>query len=211
MPGSGTEATLWCKKRAAAVSQPPPGGPGKGQAREVVPHDRATRQPGRSSGTRVTAHDDRPVAGIPLLPRSYIPRVRLWDRLNVATEGSVTMVIAPAGAGKTLGVAGRMRRTGRAADAWWVGSTSDLSVEDLRTLTEIPSYGARPTLLILDDAHTLSRQVLRYLDDRLSQDPQTLRVVLLSRWDLALTAWSPSSSETSQSCAGTCCDSTSGR
>ncbi|MFL6132274.1 MAG: LuxR C-terminal-related transcriptional regulator [Nocardioidaceae bacterium] len=139
----------------------------------------------------MTAHDDRPVAGIPLLPRSYIPRVRLWDRLNVATEGSVTMVIAPAGAGKTLGVAGWLRRTGRAADAWWVGSTSDLSVEDLRTLTEIPSYGARPTLLILDDAHTLSRQVLRYLDDRLSQDPQTLRVVLLSRWDLALTRQVP--------------------
>ena len=48
----------------------------------------------------------RPVAGAPWLPRHYTPRRLLWSRLEAASNHAVTIVVSPAGAGKTLGVAG---------------------------------------------------------------------------------------------------------
>ena len=44
---------------------------------------------------------------------------------------------------------------------------------------------------MVDDAQTLSRDVLAYLDRRLSDDPRSLRLLLISRWDLPLTRLVP--------------------
>ena len=52
---------------------------------------------------------------VPRLPRVYVPRARLWSRLEDATSSGVTLVVAPVGAGKTLGVAGWLRATGRSS------------------------------------------------------------------------------------------------
>ncbi|NUS51423.1 MAG: hypothetical protein HOQ22_10335, partial [Nocardioidaceae bacterium] len=142
--------------------------------------ERASTLPRRGTVTRM-----------PLLPRKYVARARLWDRLESASDGAVTLVVAPVGAGKTLGVAGWLRRTGRAADALWVASSPDLTVADVRRLTTTPGADGRARLLVLDDAQVLHGSVLSYLDDLLSQDPQSLRVVMISRWDLPLTRLVP--------------------
>jgi ATP/maltotriose-dependent transcriptional regulator MalT len=126
-----------------------------------------------------------------VLPRWYLPRPRFWERLELATDGAVTLVVAPVGAGKTLGVTGWLRHSGRAADTTWVAATPDLTTEDLDRLIAIPSADGRPRLLVLDDAQVLSGPVLGHLDDRLSQDPRSLRLVLVSRWDLPLSRLVP--------------------
>ncbi|MBE1875842.1 hypothetical protein [Myceligenerans pegani] len=46
---------------------------------------------------------------VPLVPRVYVPRSRFWQHLDDATDGAVTLVVAPVGSGKTMGVAGWLR------------------------------------------------------------------------------------------------------
>ena len=46
------------------------------------------------------------VGRLPALPRVYVPRRRLWEQLDAATESAVTLLIGPGGSGKTLGIAG---------------------------------------------------------------------------------------------------------
>ena len=48
---------------------------------------------------------------VPRLPRAYVPRARLWARLDVATESTLTLLVGPGGSGKTLGVSGWLRRS----------------------------------------------------------------------------------------------------
>jgi hypothetical protein len=50
----------------------------------------------------------------PALPRTYVVRKRLWEQLDESDAGAVTLLVAPAGAGKTLGVSGWLRLHGRA-------------------------------------------------------------------------------------------------
>src|SRR5262245_41038381 len=58
----------------------------------------------------------------PRLPRVYIPRHRLWEQLDRATEGAVTLLVAPGGAGKTLGVGGwlQVSSVAQAYGATWL-------------------------------------------------------------------------------------------
>src|SRR4051794_8596496 len=72
----------------------------------------------------------------PILPRSYVPRRRLAKSLDAATrDAGVTMLVAPAGAGKTHGVAGWVRDRRRHEDAIWVPKADTLTTEDLVLLT----------------------------------------------------------------------------
>jgi LuxR family transcriptional regulator, maltose regulon positive regulatory protein len=124
---------------------------------------------------------------VPVLPRDYVVRTRLWGRLDQARGSAVTVVVAPLGAGKTLGVAGWLRHTGHAGETRWKASSHDLSVDDIRRLTGRYAPPSPPPLVVLDDAHRLSTDVIGYLDHELTHDPEALRVVLVSRSDLGLT------------------------
>ena len=148
-------------------------------AGRLVPQQRALGRTGARAATR-----------LPLLPRTYLPRQRLWDSLDAAAEGAVTLLVAPVGAGKTLGVVGWLH-TGRHPEAVWVAGSPDLSVDSVRRLTSRKGADGQPRLLVVDDAQTLSRDVLAYLDRRLSDDPRSLRLLLISRWDLPLTRLVP--------------------
>lgn len=121
-----------------------------------------------------------PGRGGPRLPRTYVPRTSFWTQLDEATRGPVTLVVAPAGAGKTLGVGGWLDRRG--APARWI--TADVSWDSGR-LRGLLTPGS-PGLLVIDDAHLLPPSAVGLLDERLSQAPESLRVLLLSRWDLRL-------------------------
>ncbi len=130
---------------------------------------------------------------VPRLPRVYVPRARLWSRLEDATSSGVTLVVAPVGAGKTLGVAGWLRTTGRAADTTWIHADATWSPDRIEKLLPDPAQGEPRSahLLVVDDAHLLPIATQRVLDDRLVNSPETLRLVLLSRWDLSLTRLVP--------------------
>jgi LuxR family transcriptional regulator, maltose regulon positive regulatory protein len=117
---------------------------------------------------------------LPRLPRAYVPRRRLWARLDAAADGAATLVLGPGGAGKTLGVAGWLHETGRAADAAWVRGDAGWTPARL-----MPLLGP-DRLVVVDDAHQLPSATIRALDARLDTDPDSLRLLLASRWDLAL-------------------------
>lgn len=110
----------------------------------------------------------------------------------------MTLVVAPAGAGKTLGVAGWLHHgtAPQTSGAHWLQVDPDLSPA---RLDEALADGFDPAagepqaqrLLVIDDAHLLSAACLRMLDERLNGRPEALKLVLLSRWDLPLTRLVP--------------------
>ncbi|WP_395690394.1 LuxR C-terminal-related transcriptional regulator [Nocardioides sp.] len=110
-----------------------------------------------------------------------MPRHRLWERLDGATEGAATLLVGPGGSGKTLGVAGWLRETGRAESSTWV--RADASLTPARLAAQLDP----DRLLVLDDAHDLPIATVRSLDEHLERDPDSLKVLLLSRWDLPFT------------------------
>jgi len=131
----------------------------------------------------------------PRLPRIYVDRHRLWDRLEEATQNPLTLLVAPVGAGKTLGVSGWLHHTGRTGRVAWV--SADASWDRTRmgrlldTATRDAEHGSVPELIVVDDAHQLPQATLRLLDERLNAAPLDQRVLLLSRWDLPLTRLVP--------------------
>ncbi|MFD2792216.1 LuxR C-terminal-related transcriptional regulator [Promicromonospora vindobonensis] len=156
----------------------------------------------------------RPAAAdlAPRLPRVFVPRPRLWQRLDEAVDGSVTMVVAPAGAGKTVGVTGWLRFTAspHALDAVWVRADDTWTPERLDGVLDGQELDGRDLdgqvldrpepagmsdrsspLVVVDDAHRLPAATLRRIDDRLNTTPEGLRVLLLSRWPLPLTRLVP--------------------
>jgi DNA-binding CsgD family transcriptional regulator len=118
---------------------------------------------------------------LPRLPRAYVPRRRLWAHLDDAVQGAATLLVGPGGAGKTLGVAGWVRATGRADATTWVRADASWTPDRLLALLD----PAR--LVVVDDAHGLPVTTIRALDRRLDRDPDSLRLLLVSRWDLPLT------------------------
>jgi ATP/maltotriose-dependent transcriptional regulator MalT len=125
-----------------------------------------------------------------MLPRSFVPRAGLWERLDTASRGAVTLLVAPAGAGKTLGVAGWLETRGLSDSALWVSVDQDLTADVLERLLATGAATA-PHLLLLDDAHRLPPDSATYLDRLLSEQPESLNLLLLARWDPPLTRLIP--------------------
>lgn len=129
---------------------------------------------------------------VPRLPRVYVARERFWARLDAA-DSAVTLVVAPAGAGKTLGAAGWLAHSprARAAEPVWIHADSDWSAA---RLAEVLDTAARdtgsggPGLVVVDDAHALPSEAVALVDRRLGESPESMRMLMLSRWDLPL-AW----------------------
>ena len=117
---------------------------------------------------------------LPRLPRAYVPRRRLWSRLDDAADGAATLLVGPGGSGKTLGVAGWVRETSRADSTTWVRADATWTADRLLPLLD-PGR-----LVVVDDAHDLPATTIRALDARLDTDPDSLRLLLVSRWDLPL-------------------------
>ena len=102
------------------------------QVREIVP--------GRAPVSRV--------AGAPRLPHRYLPRPDLWSRLDVATRSAVTVVVAPAGAGKTLAVAGWLERSAREHDVSWVDGERTTTRHGLAAVLEAARRGSTPAPVV---------------------------------------------------------------
>ncbi len=175
------------RARAKNHDGQPPGvsnRPAEASARARIPSPRGPEPDARGSDRR-----------LPGLPSVYLPRPELCRQLEAAVCSSVALVVAPAGAGKTVGVAGWLRRSGRAAETLWVDATGDLDSATMAALLRAvgperpdhgrPAEGAGPSLLVVDDAHRLPASTVHHVDQLLMQEPRALRLMLLSRWDLA--------------------------
>jgi LuxR family transcriptional regulator, maltose regulon positive regulatory protein len=131
-------------------------------------------------------------SGAPRLPRAHVPRTRLWRALDRGADGAVTLLVAPAGAGKTLGVGAWVRRRD---DVVWVQADDGWPAERFESLLDQSRSGraddSAPRLVVVDDAHRLPPASLRLIDDRLMRAPDTMKLLLLSRWDLPLTRMVP--------------------
>ena len=157
---------------------------------------RGAADPGRRPSTVVAPGSDVPSGPVPRLPRVYVPRAELWQRLDIATRNPLTLLVAPVGAGKTLGVSGWLRRTDQATGCTWVHADPSWTPERLDAVLE---WAARedegealpPRLVVVDDAHALPSSTLRLIDSRLNDRPLEMRLLLLSRWDLPLTRLVP--------------------
>lgn len=129
---------------------------------------------------------------LPGLPRVYVRRERLWDRLEQATDSSVTLLVGPAGSGKTLGLSGWLHHTDRASCTTWVQADPSWDAARLLPLLDRRERASgRPALVVVDDAHLLPLATVRALDDRLDRDPESLRLLLASRWDLPFNRLAP--------------------
>jgi LuxR family transcriptional regulator, maltose regulon positive regulatory protein len=145
-----------------------------------------------SSEQRARAWSDW--ADPPRLPRVYVPRPRLWEKLDVATDHGVTALVAPVGAGKTLGASGWLQASGNAADSIWVHADGSWSWRRLQRLLDAAGQGGdepttpdgRPRLVVIDDAQALPAATLRLIETKLNDSPERLRLLLISRWDLPL-------------------------
>ncbi|MET1007804.1 MAG: LuxR C-terminal-related transcriptional regulator [Propionibacteriaceae bacterium] len=112
----------------------------------------------------------------------------------------MTSLVAPVGAGKTLGVSGWLRARDLSADTMWVHADMTYDPARMTRLLDWASSGPRrarsepdgqPQLIVIDDAHALPSATLRLLDQRLDAAPDTLRLLLLSRWDLGISRLVP--------------------
>ena len=124
----------------------------------------------------------------PRLPRVYVPRTLLWDRLDAATPNALTLLVGPMGSGKSLGVSGWLESRGD-EDARWIAADASWDparVREALLAAQDPEAPA-PRLVVVDDAHLLPLASVRLIDERLNEAPESLRVVLVSRWDLPIT------------------------
>ncbi|WP_081790497.1 helix-turn-helix transcriptional regulator [Nocardioides sp. URHA0032] len=112
-------------------------------------------------------------------PDHFVVRPRVTDFLDAVPDYAATLVVAPAGAGKTAAVAAYTERA-RAAGItvnWFRPDRVDLLTEALAMAREAAS---RP-VLVVDDAHQLPEDGAAALVDVLVNAPESVRLVLVSR------------------------------
>lgn len=103
------------------------------------------------------------------------------------------MVVSPAGAGKTLGVAGWLATAPAGAHALWLNAARTTTTSELLELLDraAADRDRPPRLVVIDDAHLLPAACVRLVNDRLGSSPESLRLVLLTRWDLSISRLVP--------------------
>jgi len=146
-------------------------------------------------------------ARVPSVPGAWVDRPRLSARLDVATERTLTLVVAPAGAGKTVTMARWARDHHRGAVRWlnarqgldlcalgWElvragGGSAEVVRPQGTVQTQIAGICAalealRPReIVVIDDAHEMPHSCFLLLAEALNRCPDSVHVVLLSRWD----------------------------
>lgn len=133
--------------------------------------------PSRATTPR-TEPSVRQQAGVPPTPRTWVPRPDLAARLDEALEGPLTLVVAPAGTGKTSGLAAWCHAHPDVA-VTWVPSGAALQHDRLADLLD----GDEHAVLVVDDAHLLPTPVVHRLEEWLDGGAAGPRLVLLCRWD----------------------------
>ncbi len=140
-----------------------------------------------------TGRTGKRAAGRPRTPRVYVERTLLWRLLDDAAQGALTVVTGPAGAGKSLGVAGWLWAQKDEPDAAWLNASALMTPAVLRDAIAGPesASGGRPRLVVIDDAHLLPTRSLAVINDLLARTPDRIRIILLTPWDLPIEKLGP--------------------
>lgn len=140
-----------------------------------------TPDPAREELRRLTAE------GIPRPPLTLVTRERLHSALDLGIRSPLTMLVAPAGTGKTVLLSdwvARRRRSGQPV-LWAPAETPGSLGAILEQLTESDPVTA-PHPVVVDDAHLLPAATLGALSQVLKKSPHAVRLLLASRYDLPL-------------------------
>ncbi|HWD80864.1 MAG TPA: LuxR C-terminal-related transcriptional regulator [Kribbella sp.] len=138
-----------------------------------------TPTPERSYGNL----DHRSAGGIPRPPLTLVIRERLHAALDLGVRSTLTMLVAPAGTGKTVLLSdwvARRRRDGHPV-VWIPGQEPEALGHVLRQAGDVPTDP-----IVVDDAHLLPADSVAELAQVLRKSPDSIRVLLASRYDLAL-------------------------
>lgn len=118
----------------------------------------------------------------PRPPQALVPRARVQRFLDDVPVFPVSLVVAPAGSGKTAGVAAytqRARAAGRTI-TWIRPDRVDL----LAAAVDAAAGAGTPPVIVVDDAHQLPEEGVAVLTRVLTETPESVRLVLVSRRDL---------------------------
>jgi hypothetical protein len=126
---------------------------------------------------------------VPEAPRTLVARDRLLALFDRCTERTLTILVAPAGSGKTSALAAWAATSARPVT--WIGPLSPGGAAGALRAT-LHDLGDEPRVVIVDDAHALPADVWADVDAWLnSPRPDTTALVFASRRDLplSLVAW----------------------
>ncbi len=125
-----------------------------------------------------------PSPDTPHPPQLFIPRPRLDTFLEAVPTTPVTLVIAPAGSGKTAAAAAwseRVRRATPALRVSWVRANQTEQIRSEVTAMRCPEVIDGPEVVVIDDVHLISAEAADILADILARDAASVRLLLIGR------------------------------
>jgi ATP/maltotriose-dependent transcriptional regulator MalT len=129
-----------------------------------------------------------PVDGrVPRPPLTLVTRERLHSAIDLGVRSPLTMLVAPAGTGKTVLLSewvARRRRSGESV--MWVSGQSPGSLEEILRGKVGADLTSPPDPIVVDDAHLLPAAIVADVSQVLLKSPHAVRLVLATRYDLPL-------------------------
>ncbi len=124
---------------------------------------------------------------VPRPPLTLVTRERLHSALDLGARAPLTLVIAPAGTGKTVLLADWVARRRQAGEsvAWVPGQSPGSFGQTLQEAAGADRTSA-PVPIVVDDAHLLPAATVADLSQVLKKSPHAVRLVLATRYDLPL-------------------------
>jgi ATP/maltotriose-dependent transcriptional regulator MalT len=118
---------------------------------------------------------------------TLVSRERLRAALDRAAQLPLTVLVAPAGTGKTVLLADwASRRRGANGEIFWVPAQEpailDQIIDGIDKTNPVEPFGT----VVVDDAHLLPKATLVRLARILADDPGAVRLLMASRYDLPL-------------------------
>jgi LuxR family transcriptional regulator, maltose regulon positive regulatory protein len=114
-----------------------------------------------------------------------MPRPRLDALLDAATEAAHTLIVAPAGSGKTTAVAEWAQHRGVNASWYQAGGEATASRDGTGLSALLEAARGSDQTVVVDDAHRLSERESSVLSSAL-RDPEGRRLLVLSRREISL-------------------------
>ena len=141
-----------------------------------------------ASGRRVHAPGAHPRAmptsSTPRPPDVFVPRRRLEEFLDGVPTTPVSLMVAPAGSGKTTAAAAWSERMGRSRPpifVAWTRGDQDAAVATQVEAMRCPEQPDGPTVVVIDDVQLLSDASRQSLTAILTADPGSVRLLLIGR------------------------------
>jgi LuxR family maltose regulon positive regulatory protein len=123
-----------------------------------------------------------PRGGAPPPLRVLVARPRVDEFLDQVPTTPVSLVVAPAGSGKTTAVAAwSQRQADRSTGVTWIRGEQVERLDQLLEEARTRGSGTAPPVLVIDDAHLLPHTAADALSSALADDPAALRLLLLGR------------------------------